>query len=84
MAILPPVAHPQRWRDALFELKLDALGRNKVEQPFPVLPNISGYALGKLGKVFALGLGDIEHIGGTETTSSTAFTSARVFLKSWR
>ncbi len=34
------VAHPQSWRDALFELKPDALGSNEVEQPFPVLSHI--------------------------------------------
>ena len=54
------VAHPQSWRDALFELKPDALGGNEVEQPLPVVSNIAGYALRKFGKVFAFGLADIE------------------------
>jgi hypothetical protein len=29
----PAVAHPQRWCDALLELKPNALGRDEVEQP---------------------------------------------------
>ena len=60
------VAHPQRWRDALFELKPDALGGNEFEQPLPVVSNIAGYALRKFGKVFAFGLGDIEDVGRTK------------------
>jgi hypothetical protein len=35
------VAHSQRWRDALFELKPDALGGDEVEQPVPVLSDIA-------------------------------------------
>ena len=53
------VAHPQRWRDALFELKPDALGGDEVEQPFAVLSDIALYSFGKLGKICAVGLADI-------------------------
>jgi hypothetical protein len=37
------VAHPQSGGDALFELKLDALGAMTVDQPFPVLSHIAGH-----------------------------------------
>ncbi len=61
------VAHPQRWRNALFELKPNALGGDKVVQPLPVLSDIASHVLGQLGKVFAFGLADIEDIGRTKT-----------------
>ena len=53
---LAAVAHPQCGRDGIFELKLDALGNDEVEQAFAVLAYLSGSALGELGKLCAFGL----------------------------
>ena len=74
------VAHPRRGRNAVFELKPDALGGDEVEQPLPVLPNIAGHTLGQLGKVCAFGLGDIEDIGGMEPDQYGLILSANVLL----
>jgi hypothetical protein len=61
-----PVTYPQSWCNALLELKPDALGRNEVEQPLPVLPDTASDALRQFGKVFTFGLADIEDVGRTE------------------
>ena len=61
------VAHPQRGRDALFELKLDALGEGEVDQPLPVLADAALDPRGQFGELGTLGLRDIEDISRTET-----------------
>jgi hypothetical protein len=46
--ILPPIAHTEGRGDALLELNLDALGKDEIDQPLPVL----GDAVGVVAMVF--------------------------------
>ena len=63
---LASVAHAQCRCDALLELKQDALRCDEVEQALHTLSHIATDTAGKLWKLQALSLRDIEDIHGTE------------------
>src|ERR1700733_3507612 len=60
------VAHAQRGRNALAKGKLDALLLHECEKAFTVLAYVAA-DLAYSGKLCAIGLADIEHIGISES-----------------